>query len=80
MIKTRIRITAVTSISDGAGRRYRSGWEGSVPDELGRSWVAVGHAVQVDGQGEDTAPDARKGSKGKRTASRRAPRTAKKTD
>ncbi|WP_121713206.1 hypothetical protein [Streptomyces sp. E5N91] len=74
----RIRITAVTSVSDGSGRRYRSGWEGTVPDQLGRSWVAAGHAVEVGS--EDTEPDAREGSKGKRTASRRAPRTAKKTD
>lgn len=74
----RIRITAVTSVSDGSGRRYRSGWEGTVPDQLGRSWVAAGHAVEVGG--EDAEPDAREGSKGKRTASRRAPRTAKKTD
>lgn len=74
----RIRITAVTSVSDGAGRRYRSGWEGTVPDQLGRSWVEAGHAVQVDGK--EGTPDAREGSRGKRTASRRAPRTAKKTD
>ncbi|MEV8151341.1 hypothetical protein [Streptomyces fradiae] len=73
----RIRITAVTSVSDGNGRRYRSGWQGTVPDELGRSWVAAGHAVQVDAEREDTAPQAREGSKSKRTASRRAPRTAK---
>lgn len=76
----RIRITAVTSIADGTGRRYRSGWEGAVPDQLGRAWVAAGHAVQVDGDGEDDAPEAREGSKTKRTASRRAPRTAKKSE
>lgn len=74
----RIRITAVTSIADGHGNRYRSGWEGTVPDQLGRSWVAAGHAAEIR---EDSTPDARQGSKPrKRTAARRAPRTAKTTD
>lgn len=57
----RIRITSVTSISDGAGNRYRSGDVVTVDDALGRSWVAAGHATAADGGA-------------KRAATRRAPR------
>jgi len=59
----RIRITAVTSISDGAGRRYRSGDVVTVDDALGRSWIAAGHATAADGST-------------KREATRKAPRKA----
>ncbi|MFG2837033.1 hypothetical protein ACGFYE_18760 [Streptomyces zaomyceticus] len=59
------------------GHRYPSGWEGEVLDELGAAWVAADHAVEAPGHGKNPAPDARQGHKtGKRTASRRAPRTA----
>lgn len=61
----RIRITAVTSVSDGAGNRYRSGDVVTVDDALGRSWIAAGHATAADGAA-------------KRTAIHRAPRKAAK--
>ena len=71
----RIRVTAVTSVSDGAGRRYSSGWEGPVPAELGRSWVAAGHAVQLDGE-DSEKPQEREAPKPPRKATKRAPRKA----
>ncbi|WP_457541898.1 hypothetical protein [Streptomyces filamentosus] len=64
----------MTIVSDGRGRRYASGWEGDVPDQLGEAWVAAGLAEATDGP---TAPDAPEGKRTrKRTTARRAPRTA----
>ncbi|MFI7014146.1 hypothetical protein [Streptomyces sp. NPDC050164] len=60
----RIEITAVPSVSDGTGNRYRTGQVVTVDDDLARAWVAAGHARE---SGKTAA---------KRTATRRAPRTA----
>jgi hypothetical protein len=67
----RIRITAVTSIADGAGHRYRSGQVVDVDDDLAAAWITAGHAVQADGQ---QAPPASPKQAAKRAATRRAPR------
>lgn len=66
----RIRITAVTSVADGAGNCYRSGQVADVADDLATAWIAAGHAEPTD-----TAPATAKQAR-KRTATRRAPRTA----
>lgn len=67
----RIRIISVTSVADGAGRRYTHGQTPEVDDELAASWIAAGHA-------EPYAPR-RSGKGGGRQATRTAPRnTAKK--
>lgn len=76
----RIRITAVTSVADGRGRRYRSGWEGDVPDQLGRAWVAAGHAEALEGQDGEEPHSEREKPRTRRTATRRAPRKANTDD
>lgn len=40
----RIRITSVTSVADGTGRRYTHDQTPEVPDELATAWIAAGHA------------------------------------
>ncbi|GGV80477.1 DUF7302 family protein [Streptomyces thermoviolaceus] len=73
----RIRITAVTSVSDGAGHRYRSGQVADVTDDLAAAWIAAGHAEQAD---EEQTPPASPKQAAKRTATRRAPRKATRKD
>lgn len=70
----RIRITSVTSVADGAGRRYTNDQTPEVPEELAASWIAAGHAEPY------TAKRSGGGGKGgRRQATRTAPRnTAKK--
>ncbi|MFD0344013.1 hypothetical protein ACFVH0_36005 [Streptomyces sp. NPDC127117] len=67
----RIRITAAGSVSDGAGLRVQSGQVVTVDDDLARSWIAAGHAIE-----ETTSDSVRTGGQGKQTATRRAPRKA----
>lgn len=62
----RIEIIAVPSVSDGKGLRYRTGQVVDVDDDQARAWVAAGHARRTSGRQAD-----------KRTATRRAPNTAK---
>ncbi|KAB8167056.1 hypothetical protein FH609_011680 [Streptomyces sp. 3MP-14] len=71
----RIRITSVTAVADGHGRRYTTGQVVDVPDELGRAWCAAGHA---EPDADDATPPHQERPK-KRTATRRAPRTTKQT-
>lgn len=69
----RIRIISVTSVADGAGRRYTHDQTPEVPEELAASWIAAGHA-------EAYTP--RRSGKGgaRQQATRTAPRnTAKKS-
>ncbi|WP_030744458.1 hypothetical protein [Streptomyces sp. NRRL F-5135] len=70
----RIRITAVTSVSDGAGRRYWSGQVTTVDDDLARAWIQAGHAVPADRATK--TEDRTKPSGRKRTATRQAPNKA----
>ncbi|GGZ27979.1 hypothetical protein [Streptomyces nitrosporeus] len=67
----RIRITSVTSVSDGAGRRYTHDQTPEVDDDLAVAWIAAGHAEPY------TAKRSTRG--GRQQATRPAPRnTAKK--
>lgn len=74
----RIRITAVTSIADGAGHRYRSGQVVDVDDDLAATWITAGHAEEVDWQ--QPPPAAPKPARKRTTATRRAPRKTTRTD
>jgi len=68
----RIRIISVTSVADGAGRRYTHGQTPEVDDELAASWIAAGHA-------EPYTPSRSGKGGGRQQATRTAPRnTAKK--
>ncbi|NYE40692.1 hypothetical protein [Streptomyces fulvorobeus] len=61
----------MTSVADGAGRRYTHDQTPEVPEELAASWIAAGHA-------EPYTPR-RSGKGGRQQATRTAPRnTAKK--
>ncbi|MFG2683157.1 hypothetical protein [Streptomyces sp. NPDC048392] len=62
----RIEITAIPSVSDGMGLRYRTGQVVDVDDDQARAWVAAGHARRTSGK-----------QAAKRTATRQAPNTAK---
>ncbi|MFC8176532.1 hypothetical protein [Streptomyces sp. NPDC057325] len=75
----KIRITSVTSVSDGAGGRYRHGQVVDVDDDLARSWIAAGHARPAD-ETDDETQERKASAQHKRTATKRAPRTAKKPD
>ncbi|MFI8988657.1 hypothetical protein ACIG63_27215 [Streptomyces antimycoticus] len=76
----RIRITAVTSIADGTGNRYRSGQVADVNDDLATAWIAAGHAEPAEQpDGQQAPPDTPKQAS-KRTATRRAPRKTTRTD
>ncbi|WHX19824.1 hypothetical protein QFW82_23635 [Streptomyces malaysiensis subsp. malaysiensis] len=76
----RIRITAVTSIADGAGNRYRSGQVADINDALATAWITAGHAQPAEpADGQQAPPDTPKQAS-KRTATRRAPRTTTRTD
>ncbi|MFE2936669.1 hypothetical protein [Streptomyces sp. NPDC059278] len=70
----RIQIIASGSVADGAGNRYQSGQTVTVDDDLARSWIAVGHAIE-ETAGESTRTG---GQGGKRTATRQAPHKADK--
>lgn len=67
----RIRITSVTSVADGAGRRYTHGQAPEVDDDLAAAWIAAGHAEPY------TA--AKRGKGGRQQATRPAPRNTAKT-
>jgi hypothetical protein len=68
-------------VADGRGHSYPSGWEGPVPAELGRAWVAAGHAESLEkADGESEPPTKREKPRTKRTATRRAPRNANTDD
>ncbi|KMS69796.1 hypothetical protein ACH49_25995 [Streptomyces leeuwenhoekii] len=74
----RIRITSVTSVSDGAGRRYGHGQVVEVDDELAAAWIAAGHAEPHSGTPTSQSADrpVRQAADGRRRATRRAPRDA----
>lgn len=75
----RIRITSVTSVSDGAGHRYGHGQVVEVDDELAASWISAGHAEPDSSKsttkGKGAAKPVRQAADGRRQATRRAPRT-----
>lgn len=69
----RIRITSVTSVADGAGRRYAYDQTPEVDEDLAAAWIAAGHAEPY------TAKQNSGGGKGGRQqATRPAPRNAAK--
>lgn len=75
----RIRITSVTSVSDGAGHRYGHGQVVEVDDDLATAWIAAGHAEPDSSKpttkGKGAAKPVRQAADGRRQATRRAPRT-----
>lgn len=72
----RIRITSVTSVSDGAGRRYGHGQVVEVEDKLAAAWIAAGHAEPHSGKPTSQDRPVRQAADGRRRATRRAPRDA----
>jgi len=74
----RIRITSVTSVSDGMGHRYGHGQVVEVDDELATAWIAAGHAEpdssKPTAKGKGAAKPVRQARDGRRQATRRAPR------
>ncbi|MFC8442670.1 hypothetical protein ACFUJT_31485 [Streptomyces griseoincarnatus] len=74
----RIRITSVTSVSDGAGHRYGHGQVVEVDDDLATAWIAAGHAEPDRGKRTAKGADkpVRQAADGRQKATRRAPRNA----
>ncbi|URM90413.1 hypothetical protein LUW75_10860 [Streptomyces sp. MRC013] len=70
----KIEITSVTSVSDGAGRRYRHGQVVDVDDELAAAWIQAGHATRATAKPAAGAKVGQ-GKGGQRRGTRQAPRT-----
>lgn len=70
----RIRITSATSVSDGAGHRYRGGQVVDVDDDLAAAWVAAGHAARE--REPRTAPKNSGRAQGRKPTAAKGARTA----
>lgn len=68
----RIRITSVTSVADGAGRRYTHDQTPEVDEDLAAAWIAAGHAEPYN------AKRSSNGKGGRQQATRNPPRNAAK--
>lgn len=68
----RIRITALTSVSDGAGGRYESGAVVDVDDVLAAAWIDAGHAEPTEPDAAEPEPEPGPPKRAVRRAPRRA--------
>lgn len=70
----KIRITAATTISDGAGGRYRQGQVADVDDQLAKSWIEAGYAEPAKDRPAATEPETATNEPPKTTAARSSTR------
>ncbi|MCX4686768.1 hypothetical protein OG401_21045 [Kitasatospora purpeofusca] len=72
----RIRITAVGSVSDGEGLRFRHGQVVDVDDDLAAAWIRAGHAVRERAPGPVPKAAAVVAKAARRATGRKPPRAA----